>query len=63
MARPLTQMALDSLEFCSAIGVGRNTMNIKNFKNKYMSQIDPIASKKMPWEHLNKSAYKGGKNG
>jgi len=61
MARPLIQMALDSLDFCGVAGVGRNTMNIKNFKFKYMPQIEPIAQKKMPWEHLNKSAYKGGK--
>jgi len=61
MARTLIQMALDSLEFCGVAGVGRNTINIKNFKIKSMPQIDPISRKKMPWEHLNKSVYKGGK--
>jgi len=63
MAIPLIQMALDSLEFCGVSGVGRNTINIMNFKIKQMPQIEPIASNKMPWERLNKSAYKGGNNG
>jgi len=60
MARPLIQMALDSLEFCS-VGVGSSAINVRNLKIKQMPQIEPTVPKKMPWERLNKSAYKGGK--
>jgi len=64
MARPLIQMALDYLDFCSVENSKTTTIYTicgRTYKLKQMPQIEPIPQKKMPLEHLNKSAYKAKK--
>ena len=57
MARPLIQMALDSLDFDSSIKV-EQTYVIRNTYDPTQIHIESSARKKKNWEHLNKNSYK-----
>jgi len=65
MAKPLIKMALDSLEFEKLKQCLRTRTPFFIIEGREVNK--PISLKtpsvKMPWERLNKSAYKGGKNG
>ena len=57
MARPLIQMALDSLDFDASVKI-EQTYVIINTYNPSEVYIESSTRKKKHWEHLNKNSYK-----
>ena len=57
MARPLIQMALDSLEFDASVKV-EQTYLFRDTYDPTQIHIPMSTRKKKHWEHLNKNSYK-----